>query len=240
MLTGCIRRNPVRDFQLKDNKWRRKNMMKGSIKKALPHLAGFIALLAVFIWCAASVYASPSVRKTEYEGAGKIEVTFKSAVRYGSVAVKVKDHTGKNYRTKVIDKDRNDLEFLILNYKSGRNYSFRISGIRKPSEKSWGNVTGTVRIPSPYELPKIKKVSGDVMDREVEFEFDSPVQWKKASVTILLNGRNIVRRIVKKDRDEIEVKVYSLTKGKTYRYIVKGVRRKGGSKYYTVSGTFTA
>ena len=215
-------------------------MKKGNIKKAMPRLAGFFALLAVFIWCAASVYASPSVRKTEYEGAGKIEVTFKSAVRYGSVAVKVEDQTGKNYRTKIIDKDRHDLEFLILNYKAGRNYSFRISGIRKTSEKTWGSVSGTVRIPSPFEKPKIKKVSGDIRDRKVEFEFDSPVQWKKASVTILSNGRNIVKRIVKKGRDEIEVKVSSLTKGKTYRYTVKGVRRKGGSRYYTVSGTFKA
>ena len=202
-----------------------------------------LAALMIMVWmvvAAVPAFAAPKIRKAEYEGNGRVEVDFNSKVRYQNVKVTVKDDKGTSYSTKINEKDDDDLTFTIKNFKTGRTYTYTISGVRKSGEKSYGKVTGKVAIPAPSTTPKVKDVDYDRGDREVEFEFAAKVQWKGAKVTITDGSKNYVTRIIEKDSDSIEVKVSKLTLGKKYTYKISGVSAKGANSYKTISGTFVA
>ena len=74
----------------------------------------------------------------------------------------------------------------------------------------------------------------------VSFEFLEKVEWKKPTVSIVYGNRDYVLRIKKKTKQEIEVKVSKLKTGRKYRWTISGIRKKGGSSYVTLSGTFIA
>jgi len=194
-----------------------------------------LALLLVRI----PVDAAASIKKTEYEGKGKVEVSFKTDVKYKNLKVEVKNKSGKKVKAKILDKDSDDLEFKITNYKPGKKYTFKLKGICKKGEKKYGTVSGSIKIPSSKGAVKVKDIEYDADDREVNFEFTGRVQWKSPKVTIKKGSTNYVKRIVEKDNDEIEVVVKKLKRGVTYKYKITGVRKKGSKKYGTVSGTFT-
>lgn len=201
------------------------------------------ATLMITIWAivaAVPAFAAPKVKKAEYEGKGRVEVDFNSMVKYKNVKVTVKDNKGATYSTTINEKDNDDLTFTIKNFKTGRTYTYTISGVKKNNESSYGKVTGKVTIPTPTTTPKVKEVDYDKGDREVEFEFTTRVQWKGTKVTITDGSKNYVTRIKEKDSDSIEVKVSKLTIGKKYTYKISGVRVKGANSYKTISGTFIA
>ena len=201
------------------------------------------ATLMITIWAivaAVPAFAAPKVKKAEYEGKGRVEVDFNSKVKYKNVKVTVKDNKGATYSTTINEKDNDDLTFTIKNFKTGRTYTYTISGVKKNNESSYGKVTGKVTIPTPTTTPKVKEVDYDKGDREVEFEFTTRVQWKGTKVTITDGSKNYVTRIKEKDSDSIEVKVSKLTIGKKYTYKISGVRVKGANSYKTISGTFIA
>lgn len=201
------------------------------------------ATLMITIWAivaAVPAFAAPKVKKAEYEGKGRVEVDFNSKVKYKNVKVTVKDNKGATYSTTINEKDDDDLTFTIKNFKTGRTYTYTISGVKKNNESSYGKVTGKVTIPTPTTTPKVKEVDYDKGDREVEFEFTTRVQWKGTKVTITDGSKNYVTRIKEKDSDSIEVKVSKLTIGKKYTYKISGVRIKGANSYKTISGTFIA
>ena len=184
--------------------------------------------------------ASASIKKTEYEGSGYVDVDFRSRVQYKSAKVTVRDSSGKTYKANITEKDGDDLTFKTSGISSGKTYTYTISGVKKSGEKSYGTVTGKVTIPAPTTTPKIKEVDYDKNDREVEFDFAAKVQWKGAKVTITDGSKNYVTRIIEKDKDSIEVKVSKLTIGKKYTYKISGVRVNGANSYKTISGTFIA
>ena len=197
----------------------------------------------ITIWAivaAVPAFAAPKVKKAEYEGKGRVEVDFNSKVKYKNVKVTVKDNKGATYSTTINEKDNDDLTFTIKNFKTGRTYTYTISGVKKNNESSYGKVTGKVTIPTPTTTPKVKEVDYDKGDREVEFEFTTRVQWKGTKVTITDGSKNYVTRIKEKDSDSIEVKVSKLTIGKKYTYKISGVRVKGANSYKAISGTFIA
>jgi hypothetical protein len=202
-----------------------------------------LATLMIMVWAtiaAVPAFAAPKVKKAEYEGKGRVEVDFNSKVKYKNVKVTVKDNKGAAYSTKINEKDNDDLAFTIKNFKTGRTYTYTISGIKKSNESSYGKVTGKVTIPTPSTTPRVKEVDYDKNDREVEFDFAAKVQWKGAKVTITDGSKNYVTRIIEKDKDSIEVKVSKLTLGKKYTYKISGVRVNGANSYKTISGTFIA
>ena len=202
-----------------------------------------LATLMIMVWAtiaAVPAFAAPKVRKAEYEGKGRVEVDFNSKVSYKNAKVTVKDNKGAGYRTTINEKDNDDLTFTIKKFKTGRTYTYTISGVKKSGEKSYGTVTGKVTIPAPTTTPKIKEVDYDKNDREVEFDFAAKVQWKGAKVTITDGSKNYVTRIIEKDKDSIEVKVSKLTIGKKYTYKISGVRVNGANSYKIISGTFIA
>ena len=202
-----------------------------------------LATLMIMVWAtiaAVPAFAAPKVKKAEYEGKGRVEVDFNSKVKYKNVKVTVKDNKGATYSTTINEKDNDDLTFTIKNFKTGRTYTYTISGVKKNNESSYGKVTGKVTIPTPTTTPKVKEVDYDKGDREVEFEFTTRVQWKGTKVTITDGSKNYVTRIKEKDSDSIEVKVSKLTIGKKYTYKISGVRVKGANSYKAISGTFIA
>ena len=212
-------------------------------KKTKTTVRRMFATLMITIWAivaAVPAFAAPKVKKAEYEGKGRVEVDFKSKVKYKNVKVTVKDNKGATYSTTINEKDNDDLTFTIKNFKTGRTYTYTISGVKKNNERSYGKVTGKVTIPTPTTTPKVKEVDYDKGDREVEFEFTTRVQWKGTKVTITDGSKNYVTRIKEKDSDSIEVKVSKLTIGKKYTYKISGVRVKGANSYKTISGTFIA
>lgn len=202
-----------------------------------------LAALLIMVWMvvtAVPAFAAPKIRKAEYEDNGRVEVDFNSRVSYQNVKVTVKDDKGAGYSTRINEKDNDDLTFTIRNFKTGRTYTYTISGVRKNGEKSYGKVTGKVTIPAPSTTPKVKEVDYDRNDKEVEFEFAAKVQWKGAKVTITDGSKNYVTRIIEKDSDSIEVKVSKLTPGKKYTYKISGVSIKNSGSYKAISGTFAA
>jgi hypothetical protein len=206
-------------------------------------MRALICMLTIMIWIMATAVpamAAPSVKEAEYEGNGRVEVEFKTKVSYKDLKVTVKDSKGKTYTAKIIEKDNDDLTFVIKGYKTGRTYTYTISGIKKKSESKYGKLTGKVTIPAAITAPKVKKVKYDAGDKEVEFKFTTHVEWKSPKVTISDGKNNYVVKILEKDDDEIEVKVKNLTKGKKYNYKITGIKIKGNNAYKTITGTFKA
>ena len=95
-------------------------------KRAAAILTVMLLLSGIFAYPAA---AACRISKTEYEGKGKIEVTFTGRVTYPDLKVSVTDASGKKMKVKIIEKDSDDLEFKIRNYKRGKTYHYRIEGI---------------------------------------------------------------------------------------------------------------
>ena len=74
----------------------------------------------------------------------------------------------------------------------------------------------------------------------MEFEFTGRVQYKGVKATIKYGSKNYAKKVLEKGTDDLDVRVEGLKKGRKYTYTISGVRRQGGSAYYTVTGTFTA
>ena len=150
------------------------------------------------------------------------------------------DPAGKQFTAPVVDKDRNELEFKIKGAQQGKTYSFKISGIRKVGEKKYRCVKGIIRIPTSKGNVPVKEIEYFKSNKNVEFDFTVPVQWKKAKVTITDGKNQYVVKITKRNKKEIKVRVKGLKAGAVYSYTISGIRRYGKGKYGTISGTFTA
>ena len=115
-----------------------------------------IALILILTFAAPSLPAmakAPVLKKVEYDGNGKVDVDFASKVSYKKASVTVKDSTGKTYLAKILEKDRDDLDFKISGFQTGETYTFTISGVKVRGTTGYGSVTGTVKIPAE----KVKK-----------------------------------------------------------------------------------
>ena len=149
------------------------------------------------------------------------------------------DTEGTVYKTKILEKDRDDITFRVKKAVEGKDYRFTISGVGVWKSGTYTSVSGEFRIAGSEEI-LVEKVEYDARDKEVTIEFQSAVKWKKAKVNIKNGKKEMVKRIAEKDRNEIEVKVKALTAGKTYTYTITGIARKGTKKYQTLKGTFVA
>lgn len=200
-----------------------------------------IAALWIMTLCTAmTAMAAAKIRRTEYEGKGKVEVHFRSKVQYKKVKVTVEDTEGNTYKTKVVDQDADELELRVTGLKRDRQYKYTITGVRKKGESKYGSVKGTFYIPKKQHGISLEEAVYDARDGEVDFDFTESVQWKNPRVSIQAGSKEYVKRIAEKDKDGIEVKVKKLKKGQEYSYKIKGIRKKGSSEYVTLTGTFVA
>ncbi len=206
-------------------------------------MRAFICTLMIMLWVTATAvpaFASPKIKEAEYEGNGRVEVDFRTKVKYKNVKVVVTDTKGNKYTTKINRKDNDDLTFTIKKFKKGLTYKYTIKGVKKRNEKKYGQVTGKITIPGNNAAPVVKKFDYDREDNELEIDFKTKVQWKNAKVTITDGKKNYVVKIKEKDNDGLELKVKKMKYGKRYTYKISGVRVKGNTTYKTITGTFIA
>ena len=193
-----------------------------------------VLFIVMTVLCTATVFATPctvgaapDIKKIDYEGKGRIDIDFAQAVQYKNVKVTVKDANGKKYKVKI-------------SYKAGKKYTFTISGIRVKGETKYGSVKGSFKIPKQHYGITVKEVEYEKAEKKIEIEFLELVEWKSPKVKIKAGGKNYALGVKEKDANEITVKVKELTKGKTYSYSISGIRKKGNTKYVTLTGKFVA
>ena len=197
-------------------------------------------LIFIMAQCSVAVFAAPKVKKTEYEGRGRVEVDFFGKVKYKNVKVTVKDGAGRKYTARIVEKDNDDLTFVIVNFRKGAKYTYQISGIRAMREQKFGTVKGTVSIPKPGTSLTVKKVKYDREDRELDIEFASKITVRKPSVTISDGTRTYKAVITDRDDDEIEVRVSGLVRGRKYSYTISGISKRGSTAAPQIKGSFVA
>ena len=192
--------------------------------------------------------ASASIKKTEYEGSGYVDVDFRSRVQYKSAKVTVRDSSGKTYKANITEKDGDDLTFKASGISSGKTYTYIISGIRAGSSGSYGSVSGTFKTPgsssgsgSTAKKLSIKSLDYDAGDRELEIEFSAKVQYNnlRVRVTDPTGAKSYTVRILEKDNDSIDIRVSGLRSGQKYTVKVAGVRQGSSGSYGGVSKSFT-
>lgn len=105
-----------------------------------------LALSIGAVPASAAAKGTPKVEEVEYNGNGVVEVDFVGDVKYRHVKVTVKDNKGKKYKTRIIDKDRDDIKFKIKKYKAGRNYTIRIKGVKRWNAGKYGTVKTRVKV----------------------------------------------------------------------------------------------
>lgn len=91
----------------------------------------------------APTISKPSIKSVEYEGRGRFEVDFYARVQYKRAKVTVVDESGKSYKARITEKDRDDMTVRVTGLKPGGRYAFTISGIRAYGVGRYGSITGT-------------------------------------------------------------------------------------------------
>ena len=97
----------------------------------------------------------------------------------------------------------------------------------------------TAVIPASAAAPK--KESTEYKGKgKVEVEFTSKVYYKKSKVTVKdTSGKKYTACIYDRDSDDMKFKIKNYKTGKTYKYTISGVKKRGTAKYGKVSGKVT-
>lgn len=204
------------------------------MKKLLSVL--LIALLAASV----PVFAAQNdTIRVEYDGYGRVEVDFRKNVRYKDAMVEVKDSQGASLPAVIMDRDEDDLDFVVENLIPGESYSFNFTGVTYllSGEAVPG---GSFRVPGEGEVA-IKKIDYDRDDRELEIEFVGRVEYEELLVTIEDTvGKTYDVNIRERDRDSLEARVSGLDRGSEYTVTVSGVRLTDSANTVSVSASFVA
>ena len=208
------------------------------MKKRL--IALMLAAITLFALAIPAYAAAPKIKETEYEGNGRIEVDFSGKVSYKNVKVTVANAAGKRFTAVIVEKDDDDLTFLVQNLKAGVKYTYVISGVRKGKSGAYGTVKDSFKVPAASGL-RIKEVEYDADDRELDIDFNKKVSYKSAKVVVKdADGKTYAARITEKDDDDMEVRVQGLKYGERYTVTVSGVAVRGTKKYETLTAEFAA
>ena len=121
--------------------------MKLQWKRLLASMLAFAMAFSTLLVMPVSA-AAPQKKSIKYEGYGKVELEFCSKVQWKNAKVTVKDSTGKAYSVKILNKDNDEIEFKILQFKQGQKYTCTVSGVRQGRSGSYGKVSGSVTIPT--------------------------------------------------------------------------------------------
>ena len=220
---------------------------KGSVKRKAARITSILVVLVMALQMfSVMAIAAPTVEKVKGKKNGEVEVDFYGKVSYKNLKVTVKDSNGKKYSVRITERDDDELEFKIKNYKAGKKYTYVISGVRQRGEKKYGKVRGVVTIPKTKTSSnaaagvKIKKVEYDAEDRELDIDFMKKICWENPSIKITDGTKTYKAWITDYDDDDLEVYVQGLKMGKTYKYTIYGVCARGSAKAGTVKGSFVA
>ena len=139
----------------------------------------------------------------------------------------------------IMDRDEDDLDFVVENLIPGESYSFSFTGVTYllSGEAVPG---GSFRVPGEGEVA-IKKIDYDRDDRELEIEFAGRVEYEELLVTIEdAGGKTYDVNIRERDRDSLEARVSGLDRGSEYIVTVSGVRLTDSANTVSVSASFVA
>ena len=121
--------------------------MKLQWKRLLASMLAFAMAFSTLLVMPVSA-AAPQKKSIKYEGYGKVELELRSKVQWKNAKVTVKDSTGKAYSVKILNKDNDEIEFKILQFKQGQKYTCTVSGVRQGRSGSYGKASGSVTIPT--------------------------------------------------------------------------------------------
>ncbi len=201
-------------------------------------LAAVLAAVMVLGLNMMPAQADARIESVDYEGNGRIEVEFKTPVRYyRTFRVAAHNTAGKQMGTEIIKKGEDELLFRIIGAQPGQTYIFVVNGIRKQGESVKTRITRRITIPKSAGSVKIKRVSYEPEDSNLELGFSDEVEWKNAKITVKSGSTNYVSSITGKSSKGVKIRVKKLTMGTTYTVTISGIRKKGTSKYGTVTGT---
>lgn len=204
-----------------------------------------LALVVLLAVCTAAFAAAPTIKKTKYDGNGKVEIDFRTKVRYDQLSIEVRDLQGNLYSARVRDRDNDELEFVVAGYKAGETYTYTLSGVyRRGTQNTGETVSGSFTIPLPNTV-SIESVEYDREDREVSVDIETGngrgLRWKRGATVKITdsNGKRVSTRLIEREDDGCEIRA-RLTLGKTYTVYVSGVKAAGASSYSTIKKTFVA
>ena len=87
-----------------------------------------------------------SVKKAAYDRRdGELELEFSKAVQYNNPKVIIKDAAGKTYTCRISERDRDEMDIIVKNLKSGK-YTVKITGIRLKGNTAWTSVTASFQV----------------------------------------------------------------------------------------------
>lgn len=89
------------------------------MKKKL--LALVISVMTIMATTVPALAATPTIEKTEYEGAGYVEVDFTRNVQYKNAKVSVKDSSGKSYKATIKERDVTTSRSMSRTSRPGRS-----------------------------------------------------------------------------------------------------------------------
>ncbi len=185
-----------------------------------------------------------AIEKIEYEGGGLVEVDFKKDVNLRKVKVTVKDSSGRKYAAKIVERDEDELDFRVIGIKADKKYTVTLANVKSAVTGKTATLKATFRtkkISGRSASVVVKEVEYDPDDRELSIDFKKDVNLWNAKVKVTdAEGKSYKVKVLDYDDDELEVRVYGLTEGASYRYSISGVYAMGSGTAKTVKGTFAA
>ena len=77
-----------------------------------------------------SVPANVAIQKLKYDAEDReLEIDFNGKVKYKGTKVSVKDASGREYATRIIEKDKDDMEVKVTGLERGGTYVVTVSGV---------------------------------------------------------------------------------------------------------------
>jgi len=73
----------------------------------------------------------------------ELSVEFNCKVNYSGVKVTVKDSKGNTYSTKILEKDKDEIEVRVSGLKNGSKYTVSVSGVKRTDASSYTTVSKT-------------------------------------------------------------------------------------------------
>lgn len=205
-------------------------------------IAALIALTTVLPAAQPALAATASVKKTEYEGAGRVEIDFRRDVQYKNLKLTVKDSTGKTYAARILQRDEDDLTFQVQNIQPGMKYAYSLSGVRAGRSGKYGKVSGKFSVPSakPTTPLAVKRAVYDAGDRELDLDFNQKVSYKNLKVKVKdSTGKSYSVRSIDRDDDGLNFRISNIAAGRSYTYTITGIRAGKSGSYGTLKGSFS-
>ncbi len=116
-------------------------------KRNVMRLAVYTMVLVctLFLWAgsARAEEKKPEIKSVEYQGNEKVEVEFSGKVSWKKAKVTVTDTEGTVYKTKILEKDRNEIEVKVKALTAGKTYTYTITGIARKGTKKYQTLNGT-------------------------------------------------------------------------------------------------